>query len=212
MSEETMYIDEVMPLLEDIFLRYQYKEHEEDELGVKKQYDPYGGYGKGIYGLKPDIAVGPFSATGLPCFKQYDDMINNTDKLIKSWIDAFQRHWSSHIVPSESVINEISPRQPSDFHTSYFARNEKCFIAIEVDDSKKKNTKRLLGSLINAGVLGRIGILAAQNDIALYNAIRFREYLEYFYRERHIPINMGNVIVMMAEELKDSLEKYSQKI
>ena len=63
-----------------------------------------------------------------------------------------------------------------------------------------------MGSIVNAGALGRIGILVAWQDKVLRAAIRMREYFDYLQKVEKRTFNMSGVIILTSEQFAASLE------
>ena len=66
--------------------------------------------------------------------------------------------------------------------------------------------KHLMGSIVNAGALGRIGILVAWQAKVLRAALRMREYFDYLQKVGKRTFNMGSVIILTSEQFAASLE------
>jgi len=62
-----------------------------------------------------------------------------------------------------------------------------------------------MGSIINAGALGRVRVLVAWQDKVLRAAIRMREYFEFLQEVRKRTFNMNNVLVLSRDQLAVSL-------
>ena len=182
------------------------------ESQVRVPWSAFGGQGRRIYSPKVDIAVGPF-AIERRYEDEYDRMVNSYHRLIDTWIDMFRQNW-------QSVIGgrywRVSPHSPSvtpsgyrDFIEHGANRNARCFIAIEVENEKSR--KHLMGSIINAGALGRVGILVAWQEKVLRAAIRMREYFDFLQEAEKRTFNMSDVIVLSRNQLADSLDYISTR-
>ena len=62
-----------------------------------------------------------------------------------------------------------------------------------------------MGSIVNAGALGRIGILIAWQPKVLRAAIRMREYFDFLSRVKKRSFDMGGVIIITKEQFASSL-------
>jgi len=83
--------------------------------------------------------------------------------------------------------------------------NPRCFLAIEYEN--KTTTKHRVGSLINAGAMGKIGIIVAKNAPTFNSYKRILSYLEYL--EMHKKQKMvNNFFVITINEFEESLRKY----
>jgi hypothetical protein len=70
----------------------------------------------------------------------------------------------------------------------------------------KNSRKHLMGSIINAGALGRVGILVAWQEKVLRAATRMREYFDFLQEAEKRTFNMSDVLVLSRNQLTDSLD------
>lgn len=176
------------------------------ESEVRVPWSAFGGQGRRIYSPKVDIAVGPF-AIERRYEDEYDRMVNSYHRLIDTWIDMFRQNWQSVIGGRYWRIPPHSPSEHRDFIEHSANRNSRCFIAIEVEN--KNSRKHLMGSIINAGALGRVGILVAWQEEVLRAAIRMREYFDFLQEAEKRTFNMSDVIVLSRNQLAASLGRVS---
>jgi len=176
------------------------------ESEVKIQWSAFSGHGRRTYSPKVDIAVGPF-AVERGYENEYDLMVDSFRRLVDTWIDMFRRNWQSVIGDRYWSVSPYSPSGYRDFIEQSANRNARCFIAIEVEN--KNSTKHLLGSIINAGALGRVGILVAWREEVLRAAIRIREYFNFLQEAKKRTFNMSDVIVLSRNQLAGSLGRFS---
>lgn len=180
------------------------------ESEVRVPWSAFSGQRRRIYSPQVDIGIGPF-AIGKRYEDEYDRMVNSFHWLIDTWIDMFHQNWQSVI---EGKYWRVSPHSPSvtpsgyrDFIEHGANRNARCFIAVEVEN--KNSRKHLMGSIINAGALGRVGILVAWQEEVLRAAIRMREYFDFLQEAKKRTFNMSDVIVLSKNQLTDSLGRVS---
>ena len=176
------------------------------EPEVKVPWPAFSRQGRRIYSPKVDIAVGPF-ATDKRYEDEYDRMVNSYRCLIDTWIDMFRQNWQSIIGDRHWRVSPHSPSGYRDFIEHSANRNARCFIAIEVEN--KNSRKHLMGSIINAGALGRLGILVAWQQEVLRAAIRMREYFDFLQEAEKRTFNMSDVIVLSRNQLAASLGRFS---
>jgi hypothetical protein len=176
------------------------------ESEVKIQWSAFSGHGRRTYSPKVDIAVGPF-AVERGYENEYDLMVNSFRRLVDTWIDMFRQNWQSVIGGRYWSVSPYSPSGYRDFIEQSANRNARCFIAIEVEN--KNSRKHLLGSIINAGALGRVGILVAWREEVLRAAIRIREYFDLLQEAEKRTFNMSDVIVLSRNQLAASLGRFS---
>jgi hypothetical protein len=128
-----------------------------------------------IYAPRPDVAVGPFNIR---------EGINISD--IEREFDRNELLWSSLDVPNIQV-NE----------------NPRCLIALEIENS---NTgKHMLGNILNASLLGKIGIIVTLRDTYYRDALRIYEFLEGAFERRKGRHDPSNVIIRRYDELIELL-------
>ena len=72
--------------------------------------------------------------------------------------------------------------------------NPRCFLAIEYEN--KTSTKHRLGSLINAGAIGKIGIIVALNSKTYNSYERITNYLEFLQQNKKLNLRLCNFIVL----------------
>ncbi len=62
-----------------------------------------------------------------------------------------------------------------------------------------------MGSIVNAGALGRIGILIAWQPKVLRAALRMREYFSFLQSVKKRSFDMGGVVIVTQEQFAQSL-------
>lgn len=85
--------------------------------------------------------------------------------------------------------------------------NPRCFLAIEYEN--KTNTKHRLGSLINAGAIGKVGILVALNAKVYRSYDRILNYLEFLQQNKKLNEIQGNFIVIKRRSFEKNLRRYA---
>lgn len=86
--------------------------------------------------------------------------------------------------------------------------NPRVFIAVETEYRNSKKHK--LGSVINASVLGKVGVVACVGDEAYRPISRIKGYLDFIRERKDERLNLaGNVIVIREEYMIASLNDYS---
>ncbi len=174
---------------------------EDDNVAIS--WRAFAGEGRRIYQPSVDIAVGPFAMDTRQCAEEYDAMARDSCKLINEWAGKSRENW-------HTVIGQRYWANPPDSASSYedFIGNDtnlnaRCFIAIEIENATSR--KHWMGSIINAGALGRIGILVAWRQEVLRAAVRMREYFRYLQSVGKPAFDMSGVIILTKEQLKVSL-------
>lgn len=171
---------------------------------VKPQWRPFAGQGRAIYQPAVDVAVGPFAVIA-QYGDIYDQMVDDNSNLIKEWVGLFRQNWGTCLGQHYWVTQPDSLSNHIAFHSDSGKANTnaRCFIALEFENENSR--KHLMGSIVNAGALGRIGILVAEQEEVLRAAIRMRAYFDYLKSKGKRTFNMSGVIVITSKQFEDSL-------
>lgn len=178
-------------------------ENEEGRL-VEPQWRPFAGQGRAIYQPAVDVAVGPFAVTA-QYGTIYDQMVDDNSNLIKEWLGMFRQNWDTCLGQHYWVTLPGSQPNHRVFHSDSGKANTnaRCFIALEFEN--RNSMKHLMGSIVNAGALGRIGILVAERDEVLRAAIRTRAYFDFLKSVGKRTFDMSGVIVITSKQFRESL-------
>lgn len=88
--------------------------------------------------------------------------------------------------------------------------NPRCFLAIEYEN--KTSTKHRLGSLINAGAIGKVGVLVALNVKVHRSYDRILNYLEFLQQNKKLDEIQGNFLVIKRESFEKILQGYINQL
>jgi len=135
---------------------------------------------KGIYAPRPDIAVGPFNIT--PGCHPETDEINN----------AFRNH--------NELFHKLGITVPEEDTN----QNPRCLIAIEIEDSNKG--KHMLGNIVNASLLGKVGMIVTLKDEFLRAAMDVAKFLRCAHKIGKTQLRISNVLVCSWRELEKRLK------
>lgn len=166
-------------------------------LEVKNEWAAFSGY-LNHYSPRVDIAVGPFSMEdGQNQTHVYNQLVvtENINFFIKK---LYQIH-IENIGPE--VNNEITI--PSFEDLIYKNQNARCFLAIEIENENSK--KHIMGSLINAASLGRIGIGVAYTVKTMRTFIRIMNYLGYLRKVKKNTYDTTNFLIVSKNQIHDIL-------
>jgi hypothetical protein len=146
-----------------------------------------------IYSPRVDIAVGPFSdRSGYNKIQEYNQLILNVE------INKFlKRIYDIHI---ENIGNDwlYEIKIPEFNNVLLKNQNARCLLAIEIENSSTK--KHIMGSMINAASLGRIGIGIAYNASALRTFKRLLNYLAFLKRVEKNTYDTTNFLIITKEQ------------
>jgi len=150
------------------------------------------------YSPRVDIAVGPFSID--PENNQtneYNRTLSRVD--INSFLTQIYNFHVTNI--GDEWVNEISI---PEFDTlSFKNQNARCFLAIEIENTSTK--KHIMGSMINAASLGRIGIGIAYNTSVKQTFLRIMNYLAFLKRVEKNTYDTTNFLILTKEQFEKSL-------
>lgn len=169
---------------------------------VTSSWRPFEGMGRRIYQPVVDIAIGPFATEGR-YITEYDNLIRDESSLIDEWAQMFQSNWHNVIGDHYFAVPPPKPKSYEDYLGINSNQNARCFMAIEIENKNSK--KHMMGSIINAGALGRVGILVAWHDSALRTAIRMRQYFSFLRTAEKRTFDMSGVLILTKDQFEDSL-------
>ena len=169
------------------------------QLQVVEEWKAFQGLGY-QYSPRVDIAVGPFSV--VPNQNQtaeYNRLLRIPE------IDIFlKRIYDLHIENvGDEWMNEINIPE-FDFLTRK-NQNARCFLSFEIENTSTK--KHIMGSLINASSLGRIGIGIAFNQSVKRTFLRIMNYLAFLKRVEKNTYDTTNFLIITKEQLQNLLNE-----
>jgi hypothetical protein len=181
------YQDTVIPLLANKLNDLEVIGEWSAFRGINYQYSP-----------RVDIAVGPFSITpNANQTAEYNRILGqeNTDAFLK-------RIYDFHVENiGDEWINEINI--PEFNFVTRKNQNARCFLAIEIENSSTK--KHIMGSMINAASLGRIGIGIAYNNSVKRTFLRILNYLAFLKRVEKNTYDTTNFLILTKEQFQECI-------
>lgn len=166
-------------------------------LEVKNEWTAFTGY-HNHYSPRVDIAVGPFSiVAGQNQTHVYNQLVatENIQLFIRQLYDIHIQNIGLE------VKNEITI--PSFEDLIYKNQNARCFLAIEIENENSK--KHIMGSLINAASLGRIGIGVAYSEKTMRTFIRIMNYLGFLRRVEKNTYDTTNILIISKDQMQNIL-------
>lgn len=150
------------------------------------------------YSPRVDIAVSPFSVSpGRNRTMEYNRLVHDTN--INDFLKSIYDFHTQNI--GDEWLNEI---QIPDFNIVINKnQNARCFLAIEIENTSTK--KHIMGSMINAASLGRIGIGIAYNDSVKRTFVRILNYLGFLKRVEKNTYDATNFLILTKEQLESLL-------
>ncbi len=166
-------------------------------LEVKSEWTAFTGY-RNHYSPRVDIAVGPFSVVAGQNQTQVYNQLLETEN-IKLFI---RKLYDKHIENvGLEVVNEITI--PPFEHLICKNQNARCFLSIEIENKNSK--KHIMGSLINATSLGRIGIGVAYTEKTMRTFIRIMNYLGFLGKVEKNTYDTTNFLIISKKQMQNIL-------
>ena len=151
------------------------------------------------YSPRVDIAVGPFSIAPGP------NRINDYNRLLRTrGNNRFLRSaFAMHIENLDQTLYEeiIHPDYAEAVNRN---QNARCFIAFEIENKNSK--KHIMGSIVNAASLGRVGIGIAFTESTLRTFCRILNYLSFLRRVGKNTYDTTNFFVLTIDQINELLE------
>jgi hypothetical protein len=152
-----------------------------------------------IYSPRVDIAVGPFSIeAGGNQMRQYNDILRRPE------INTFLKQiYDFHI---ENIGDErLSENQMPTFDIiTSKNQNARCFLALEIENRSSK--KHIMGSMVNAASLGRIGIGIAYNEAVKRTFLRILNYMAFLKKVGKNSYDTTNFLILTKDQLIEVTE------
>jgi hypothetical protein len=145
-----------------------------------------------------DVAVGPFAT--------HQRHVRDYDRLTRDYEGFLFRILSAH-AQNLNDFGSIYPAQ-TFYDLCSGNRNARCFLAIEIEKGNP-DLKYLMGSMINASALGRIGILVAWNPYRLRSLLRVRENFLYMSELGKNTFDTTNLLFLDKDQLTDALGRFA---
>lgn len=150
--------------------------------GIMHQYSP-----------RVDIAIGPYNIGPGPNLMTAYDRLLRTLQIRNFVTAAFEIHQENLNVHTYGEI-----QHPTIDQLLRLNRNSRCLFAIEIENTNSK--KHMMGSIINAASLGRIGIGVAYCDAALRTFLRILNYLAFLKSVGKNTYNTNNFLVLSSTQ------------
>ncbi|NII83173.1 hypothetical protein [Pedobacter sp. SG908] len=192
-----IYQNELFPKMERVFA----------ELEVKNEWAAFSGR---IHQYSPriDLAIGPFNVEGPNLNHIYDELVE--DEHIRHFLLLCFKYHKENL--NAQVYDEIiHPEFETIIHKN---KNARCFIAIEIENQNSK--KHIMGSVVNAASLGRVGIGVAFNESTLRSFCRIANYLAFLKRVEKNTYDTYNFMILTVDQLEsiyqDVVHKFPESI
>lgn len=169
------------------------------QLNINEEWRAFSGLGY-QYSPRVDIAIGPFSTQpGETKIHEYNQLLSDANieiflkKIYDMHVQNIGNKWMEEIIiPNYDFL--IRKNQ-----------NARCFIALEIENTSTK--KHIMGSLMNAASLGRIGIGIAFNESVMRTFLRIMNYLAFLKRVEKNTYDSTNFMIITKEQLHNLLNE-----
>lgn len=143
-------------------------------------------YTRELYCPRIDFAIGPFNIDG-----NIDDnnlSINQKYDEYESLFHLLTRHGD---MPNKKLEVNQNPR---------------CFLTIEHEN--KVTRKHMIGTIINASAIGKVGIIIASQDKTYRALSRIRKYLDAMVKFNKLDYTPENIIIIQFNEFMNCMQNF----
>jgi len=176
----------------------------DDDLRTLAPWRPFKGGGRSMYQPAVDVAVGPFAVGALDYKQKYDELPKKIEPILSTWIRQFKRNRKRILGKRRPMDSSIGLSDINALTVVNSNKNARCFIAFEFENEDSR--KHIMGSIVNAGALGRIGVIVAEQDSVLKATIRLGAYVDHLQKVRNKTFDMGTILIISDKQLLRSLK------
>ena len=145
------------------------------------------------YTPKVDIAIGPFNK---------DQRLKLNNKKINALVNKHKKVFLKRLYESSHLGEDREYISYDDF-LRVLNKNPRCFLAIEIENTR--DSKRSLGDIVNASVMGKIGIVVPLGNEKYEMFIKIKKYFYYLENVGKLKGNFRNVLIIEGKKLINSL-------
>lgn len=151
------------------------------------------------YGPRLDIALGPFNDEAA----EYNLMYDYNRMVHEGLLNRFlQRAYDLHIQNLDiTVYTEVN--HPSFLEVIERNQNARCVLAIEIEN--KNTRKHIMGSIVNAASLGRVGIGIGFTSEVTETFLRILNYLSFLTNVEKNGYDTCNFLVLTVAQMDNLL-------
>lgn len=147
-----------------------------------------------IYSPRLDLAVGPFAFVNSLIF-EYDELIR--DPLVLRFLRELQ---SAHV---RNLERNDYYNIPTLDEKLFMNLNARCFLSIEIENAVTQ--KHVIGGIVNASALGRLGVLIPWNERQLRSFVRTLNYLGFLKTAGKNTFDITNIFIITREQMDEIL-------
>jgi hypothetical protein len=183
------YQNLIYPLFRDLFLGEEVNLEWIAITGAPNYYSP-----------RVDLSVGPYSIEdGGNKIEDYDSLLRN-----RQISDLIKELYNAHLENLQHFWMDEIPIPPYD---EIIARNQnaRCFMAVEIENTSTR--KHIMGSIVNAASLGRIGLGVGFRPNVTKTFVRILNYLAFLKRVGKTTYDTTNFLIVSKEQLENILRE-----
>jgi hypothetical protein len=169
------------------------------ELEIKKEWNAFAGTRK-QYLPRVDIAFGPFNIEPGPNLIDIYNRLVEKNRLRGFLQNAFYLH-KQNLLSFDPAANGVFQEFDVLVNSN---QNARCLIAIEIENTNSK--KHMMGSIVNASSLGRVGLGVSFCDSATNTFMRILAYLKFLSSVGKNSYNTNNFLVLTAHQIDELVE------
>lgn len=194
------YQRELAEELRSILLQYN------DDYKVVLEWKAFQDSNAYRYSPEVDIAIGPFNDDDAlyNLTSVYNEVVQDDFNLKSFFEDAYRIHKTNMNAELYTDYKEFSFSEAINQN-----RNARCLIAIEIENTSTK--KHIMGSIVNAASLGRIGIGIGYSNAAFKAFLRIVNYLSFLKNVEKNTYSTANFFVLSKEQFDTLTKKHFQK-
>jgi hypothetical protein len=132
-------------------------------------------------------------------------MLQSNRSLINRLCDLNQRNFDEY--QDSNLQQNVGHHFPTVDSMEQFNENARCFIAIEIENCVSR--KHLLGGVVNASALARIGIIIPWTTEKLRAVVRLLQYWDYLQYVGKNTFHADNALILTSAQLQNALVQNS---
>lgn len=171
-----------------------------DGLEIENEWTAFSGMGfRNQYSPRVDIAVGPFSIElGQNQTYEYNQLVtqDNINSFLRNLFDLHKEN-IRNVNSNENTYPDFDELVSKNL-------NARCFLAFEIENKNSK--KHIMGSIINAASLGRVGIGIAYSENSLNTFRRIFNYLDFLKQVKKNTYDTTNFLIITKEQMLTLLD------
>jgi hypothetical protein len=140
-----------------------------------------------------DYAVGPFAERKVVFDDEYDEIMEDHGRLFRLLIDTH-----NHNVQDLHLVRPLKFKEVR-------LHNQNARALILIDLVRKKSSKHVLGSIINASLLGKVAIMVAWDETRFESLKQQLDYIQHLYKMRLFGYKPRNLLIFEHNQLLEIL-------